>query len=82
MVFRGHMAITASQLRKNVYLILDQVLATGVPVEVVRGRRRLKIVPADAPKGGKLACLKSRPGVLLCDPEALVHFDWSREWKP
>lgn len=76
------MALTASKLRENIYKILDQVLETGVPVEIVRGRRRLKIVPADEAGPGKLARLKRRPNALVGDPEELVHLDWSTEWKP
>jgi len=76
------MAVTASKLREDIYRILDRILRTGTPVEVVRGGRKLKIIPGDVAKGGKLARLKSRPHVLLCDPDELVHVDWSREWKP
>ena len=76
------MAITASRLRENIYRILDQVAETGVPVEIVRGRRRLKIVPADDVVPAKTARLKPRPKVLVGDPQRLVHMDWSKEWKP
>lgn len=73
--------MTASKLRQNIYRILDRVLATGVPVEVLRGRRKLKIVPADAGQQ-KTDRLKKRPMALLVDPEDLVHLDWSEAWKP
>ena len=47
------MKITASKLRENVYNILDHALETGVPVEVERKGRILKIVPeATAPGKG------------------------------
>ena len=42
------MSITASKLRENVYRILDEVLATGVPVEIERNGRTLRIVPTTA----------------------------------
>jgi antitoxin (DNA-binding transcriptional repressor) of toxin-antitoxin stability system len=76
------MALTASKLRENIYRLLDQVLETGVPVEIVRGRRRLKIVPADEPATSKLDRLTARPKVLKGDPQDLVHLDWSTEWRP
>ena len=76
------MKVTASQLRANIYRILDQVARTGVPVEIVRRRRRLKIVAADTATAGRLERLKARPRALLGDPEGLVHLDWSKEWKP
>lgn len=76
------MALTASKLRENIYKILDQVLATGVPVEIVRAGRRLRIVAADEPATSKLDRLKARPDVLIGDPQSIVHLDWSAEWKP
>jgi prevent-host-death family protein len=76
------MTLTASKLRENIYKILDQVLQTGVPVEIVRGGRRLKIVPADEPATKRLDRLTARPQVLIGDPQELVHLDWSAEWKP
>ncbi|MFT5090428.1 MAG: prevent-host-death family protein [Planctomycetota bacterium] len=72
------MPFTASKLRENIYRVLDEILATGVPVEITRKGRRLKIVPVDEPD--KLANLKQRD-VLKGDPEDIVHLDWSGEWQ-
>jgi len=77
--------LTASKLRANVYRVLDQALATGVPVEIERHGRRLRIVPVTPPRGaapGKLSRLKSRRRYLRVAPEALLDIDWSREWRP
>jgi hypothetical protein len=76
--------LTASKLRANVYRVLDQVLETGVPVEIERHGRRLRIIAETSGKTaapGKLTRLKPRK-LLRGDPEALVHVDWSREWRP
>ena len=73
------MTLKASALRENIYRILDQVLETGVPVEIERRGKILKIVPAES--RSKLENLKPRP-YLLSDPEELVHLDWSGEWRP
>jgi hypothetical protein len=73
------MALKASSLRENIYRILDEVLETGVPVEIERRGKILKIVSAEPRR--KLDNLKPRP-YLLCDPEELVHLDWSGEWRP
>lgn len=73
------MALKASTLRENIYNILDQILETGVPIEIERRGKILKIIPAE-PKN-KLDNLKARP-YLLSDPEELVHLDWSGEWRP
>ncbi len=76
------MPLTASKLRQNIYRILDQILQTGVPVEIERAGRLLKIVPVDSPKKSKLDNLEDHPDFLLCNPDELVHLDWSNEWKP
>lgn len=71
--------LTASRLRADIYKILDRVLQTGVPVEIERKGRRLRIVPVEPPS--RLDRLSKRP-YLRTDPEALVHIDWSDQWKP
>lgn len=74
------MAITASELRQNVYRLLDEVLRTGIPLEIERGGRRLQITPVDAP--AKLSRLDAHPGTIVGDPEELVHLDWPGDWQP
>jgi hypothetical protein len=71
--------LKASSLRENIYRILDQVADTGIPVEVERRGKILKIV-LEEPQS-KLENLQPRP-YLLEDPEDLVHLDWSGEWRP
>lgn len=71
------MKITASKLRENVYQILDNIISTGEAVEIVRKGQILRIVPAE--KRSRLANLPKRD-LLNCDPEDLVHIDWSSEW--
>lgn len=72
------MSISASKLRENIYQILDEVLQTGVPVEINRKGRRLRIVPVEG--ASKLKNLRQRD-CIVGDPEDLVHLDWSGEWK-
>ena len=74
------MAVSASELRQNVYRLLDEVLRTGQPLEIERGGRRLRIVPVEAP--AKLSRLSPHLGTILGDPEELVHLDWTGEWRP
>jgi hypothetical protein len=72
--------VTASELRANVYKLLDEVIETGSVLEVERKGRVLRIA-ADAPPS-KLSRLQKRPGFVRGDAGALVHLDWSAEWKP
>ena len=71
------MRVTASKLRENVYQILDEALETGVPVEVIRKGKVLKIVP-DKPVS-KLDRLKKRK-VFVGNVEDIIGMDWSKEW--
>jgi len=73
------MELTASKLRENIYRILDEVLETGEPVSIRRRGKLLRIVPAEPRRRLKLV---SRPDFMKCDPEELVHIDWSSEWRP
>lgn len=72
-------AVTVSELRQNIYQLLDQVLESGVPLEIERKGRKLRIAPE--PPRDKLDNLKRRD-CLIGDPEAIVHMDWSQEWRP
>jgi hypothetical protein len=70
--------MTATELRKDIYRVLDDVLETGVPQEVTRGPRTLMIVPA----GGRRLRLDELPRreALNCTPDELVDTSW--DWSP
>lgn len=74
------MDVTASQLRQNIYRLLDQVLETGEPLEIVRKGRRLRLVPDERPS--RVAALEPHPGAVTGDPDDLVDLDWSSAWQP
>lgn len=74
------MAISPSQLRADVYRLLDQVLETGIPLDIERNGRRLRIVPEDPPS--KLDRIVPRPDFVIGDPDDIVEMDWSQYWEP
>ena len=74
------MPVSASELRANVYKLLDQALETGRPIEVERRGKILRIMPPES--FSKLERLPRRADFIRGDPEDLVHMDWSAEWKP
>jgi antitoxin (DNA-binding transcriptional repressor) of toxin-antitoxin stability system len=76
----GTMPITPTDLRSNIFRVLDRVLETGEPVEVLRRGRILRIIP-DTQKAN-LDSLPERKGYLLVDPDEIIHLDWSNEWNP
>lgn len=69
--------ITATQLRANVYQVLDEILETGMPQEVKRGDSKLVILPAKSRRR-----LKDRPkrDGLNCTVDELIATSW--EWNP
>ena len=69
--------ITATELRGNIYKILDEVLNTGRPIEINKGGKKLKIMPVD--RVNKLDNLISRPDVIKGDPEELVDISWEKD---
>jgi antitoxin (DNA-binding transcriptional repressor) of toxin-antitoxin stability system len=72
------MRVTASKLRENIYRILDEAIATGNPVEVVRKGNVLRIVPEK--KTSKLDRLKRRKNVFVGDTDDIIGMDWSKYW--
>jgi len=73
------MPVTASQLRADVYNLLDRVLETGEPLEIERGGRLLRIVAVQPPSW--MDRLVTRPGVVTGDPDDLDRVDGTSEWR-
>lgn len=72
--------ITATDLRKNVYRILDEVLETGIAQEVQRNGKKVLIVPAE-PRRRRFEDAPKRR-VLNCSFDELVDTRWDESWKP
>ncbi|MCA9967017.1 MAG: type II toxin-antitoxin system Phd/YefM family antitoxin, partial [Anaerolineales bacterium] len=54
--------ITVTELRSNIYNLLQEVLDTGVPLEINKGGQKLRIAPVAAID--KFANLIYRPNVI------------------
>ncbi len=74
------MEVNPSELRRNIYNLLDQVIETGIPLEIKRKGHKLKIVPSKPTS--KLANLKPHPECIPGNPEELVNITWNENWKP
>jgi hypothetical protein len=66
------MAVTLSELRANIFKLVDQVIETGVPLEIVRNETRLLVTLVEIPK--KLDQLPLR-NLFHCDPDELIQAD-------
>ena len=73
------MPISLTKLRADLYKIVDQVIETGLPIDIERNGKKVRIIALE--KKSKLANLKSHPGTIVGDPDELIHLDWSSEWE-
>ena len=69
--------------QENLPQILDEILKTGDYVEIEHHGQRFQILPVSSETpvkaDNKLDNLIERT-YLQCDPEEIVHLDWSQEW--
>ncbi len=70
--------LTATELRSNIYRILDEILDSGRAREVVRKGRKLLIAPAE-PRRRRLEGLPRRK-VTDCTFDELVATSWEHAW--
>jgi len=73
------MLVTPSQLRANLYNLLDEVLKTGIPLDIKRNGEILHIIADKKPS--KLAQIKAKVITNACDDE-LINTQWDKAWKP
>lgn len=73
-------AVTATELRSNIYQILDEVLESGIAREIARKGRKLLIVSSE-PKRRRLEDLPRRK-VTNCTFDELVATSWENSWEP
>lgn len=71
--------LTPTELRKNIYNVLDEVLATGIPVEIIRKGKTLKIIATESVN--KLQNLCSRPEIITGNSDDLADIHWDDEVK-
>lgn len=69
--------ITVTELRGNIYKLLDEVLDTGIPIEINKGNKKLRIIPVKT--RNKLQNLVFRPNVIKGNPDDLVEISWEKE---
>lgn len=73
------MQMTATNLRADLFSTLDQVLASGDPVDIPRPGGVVRIVRAAT---SRLANLQPHPGIVNGDPAELAELSWEDTWRP
>lgn len=71
------MAIKATQLRQNLYQLLDGVIQTGKPLEIEKNGKILRIVPRETTS--KFDHLEEHD-CIVGNPDDLFGPDWSSYW--
>lgn len=73
--------LTATELRANLYRVVDEVAATGKPRRFMR-RGKTFVIREEAPRRKRrdLSKIPKRPSVLNCTFDELVATTW--EYKP
>ena len=69
--------LKTSNLRADIFRLLDKVIETGHPLEIERKGKILQIVPKI--KISRLQRL-TKHNCIICNPEEIVHMDWEKEW--
>jgi prevent-host-death family protein len=69
--------VTLVELSNNIECLLDEVLQTGIPIEINKNGKRLKIVLAD--QKDKLENLNLKPDAIQGNPDDLVNISWEQE---
>ena len=69
--------VTLAELNNNIENLLDEVLKTGIPIEINKNGKLLKIVSVE--KKDKLESLTIKPNVIQGNPDDLVDISWEQE---
>lgn len=68
--------VNPTELRNNIFTLLDEVIESGVPIIIKRKGKILRIVPDES---NKLSNLVKRDNVVNGDPDDLVDVTWEKE---
>ena len=74
--------ISPTELRRNLYRILDEVLLTGRAQEITRNGRRLLLVAAEPSERRRRIDEMPRRDYLACTPQELIDTHWDYEAEP
>lgn len=74
------MSITPTNLRKDIFNILDTLYDSGEVLEINRNGHIFKLIPPK--KESKLDRLISHNDAVIGDSDDFISYDWSGEWKP
>ena len=71
--------VMPTELRGNIFKLLDEVLSTGIPSEINKGGKKLRIVPVG--KSDRFENIISRPNVIQGHRNDLADIHWKKDVK-
>ncbi len=69
--------VSLIESKVNIYNLFDEVLRTGMPIEIDKQGKKLIIMPSG--KAKKLQNLVLRPDAIKGNPDELVDITWEKE---
>ncbi len=74
--------MTLTELRRNIYRVVDELLRTGKTMEIQAKGRTVYL--SSGQRGGKLDRLRkaARSRALQGNPEDIIHMEWEKQWHP
>ena len=74
------MTMTPTDFKKDLFDLLDTILATGKVLEIERNGHIFKVIPPKRTK--KIDRLIAHSDAVIGDSDDFVSMDWSSRWKP
>ncbi|KYC36408.1 prevent-host-death family protein [Scytonema hofmannii PCC 7110] len=71
--------VTIAELSNDIDRLLDEVIETGIPLEIIKNGKSLKIISTE--RKDKLKNLTFKPDVIQGNPDDLVNISWEQEVK-
>jgi hypothetical protein len=69
-----------TNLRKNLFGILDKAARTGKSIEIESKGRKFRIIALKEP--GRFSNLQKHPDVFSGNLDRLIDISWMTEWRP
>lgn len=73
--------VTQKELINNIKELLDEIIKTGIPLEIDKNGKLFQIIPLEKPveTKDKLKNLTFKPDVIEGNPDDLVNISWEQE---
>ena len=74
--------MTLTELRKNIYSVVEEVLSTGKTIEITAKGRIVLLSPGHQKSKMERLRTSARKRAITCNPDDLISINWEKEWEP